>query len=232
MQVLLVTAILLGLGGSLHCLGMCGPLVLSIHHGTSDGGVWSGLLYHISRAFIYGLMGLVFGLVGQGLYWMDIQQYLSILAGVVLLIVVLWPKLNFRWIPSFLQNFVQKSFHKLQSLPVLLRIPALGMLNALLPCGLVYTALGVSLVTARTSIEGFIFMFVFGLGTLPALWILGIVRGRLKWSKWKNAHLAVRSLTLVVAALLILRGLDLGIPYVSPAQNPATQTMGECCSSK
>ncbi len=229
MQVLLISATLLGLGGSLHCLGMCGPLILKLHQGTGLSKSWHSLVYHLSRALTYGLMGLLIGMVGKGLYLMNIQQYLSILAGIVLIVLLIWPHLKSTRIPSPLRNFNARNFTKFTRLPSSIKFPALGMLNALLPCGLVYTAIGVSLVSASSPLDGFLFMFVFGLGTLPALWSISLLGSKFSLSRIRSARWLVNTFTLVVAVMLILRGMNLGIQYLSPKQNTEQTTMDACC---
>ncbi len=229
MSSLVASALLLGLGGSLHCLGMCGPLVLRLHHGDIGAGHLQTLAYHVFRALTYGVMGLLVGLLGQGLYLMDVQQYLSILAGVVMLLILLRPDLQFKWIPKAVRDFNARNYKRFLQLPAYIKFPALGMLNALLPCGLVYTALGVALVSAQTPLLGFLFMFLFGLGTLPALWALSMLGTRLDARKIRGARWLLQGFTVLVAVLLILRGLNLGIKYISPKQNKAQTELRECC---
>ncbi len=229
MTALLISSVLLGLGGSLHCLGMCGPLVLRLHHGDMGASIGQTVVYHVARALTYGVMGLLIGLLGQGLYLMNVQQYLSILAGVVMLLIVWRPRLSVRWIPRWVQEFNTRNYKKFLQLPNYLKFPALGMLNALLPCGLVYTALGVAAVTASSPALGFLFMFVFGLGTLPALWALSLAGSRLDMRRWRGARWLLQGFTVVIAVLLIMRGLNLGIKYISPKQNTAQTELGDCC---
>ncbi len=229
MQALIISAVLLGLGGSLHCLGMCGPLVLSMHQGGQKISVLQSLSYHLSRALTYGVMGFLFGLLGQGLFLLDVQQYLSIFAGIVLLVIVLRPHLKVNWVPKALRDFNIRNYSRFQKLPSATKFPALGMLNALLPCGLVYTALGVAIVSASTPIQGFLFMFIFGLGTLPALWSLTLFGSKLKGAKMQKAKWLTTAFTLVVVFMLILRGMNLGVQYISPKQDLAKKEFNSCC---
>ncbi len=224
-----ISAVLLGLGGSLHCVGMCGPLVLRLHHENTGSSIWNTLAYHLSRSLTYGMMGIILGLFGRGLYLLNVQQGLSVIAGIVMLVILFWPSLKVIRVPGLLKNFNKKYYSKFLQLPASIRYPALGMLNALLPCGLVYTALGVSLVSNHHPLHGFLFMFIFGLGTLPVMWALSYLGNNFVSLRIKKIRWVLNSFTFVVALMLILRGLNLGIPYLSPQINSEKQTVEACC---
>jgi sulfite exporter TauE/SafE len=108
------------IGGSLHCLGMCGPLALSIPFGTSGSSKKLRLLiYYFSKAIAYGSMGAIFGLFGKGLIMMQWQQALSIVAGIFIILWVSFPVLT----PGKGSYLFQKQFavlyNKLQHRPKL-----------------------------------------------------------------------------------------------------------------
>lgn len=213
---LLLMALALGLGGSLHCLAMCGPLVLQVPFASQDKGLMHTVLYHTGKATAYGSMGLVAGLVGRGFQVFNWQQLLSIAAGVAMLVMVALPGITKRWAGNFL--FSKQLGNLLRNMavqPKWWQFAALGFLNGFLPCGLVYGALAAATVTTNAWF-GFVFMFVFGLGTMPALALLSLVGKPLLGRVRTRLRFVPAAFSVAVALLLILRGLNLGIPYISP----------------
>lgn len=225
---MLWTALLIGLSSSLHCAGMCGPIALAIGStSVSSRQRWitGRVLYNVGRTTTYVLLGVLFGLVGQGFVWSGMQQSLSIGLGILLLIVLLlqgqaekqllrWPWLD------------RRLLHLRKALGQLLRqeqLPAmfhLGLLNGLLPCGMVYLALAGAL-TQPTLGRSMAFMAVFGIGTLPVMLSLSLGGPLLSQRLKQYSRQVMWGASFVVAVLLILRGLDLGIPYLSPALTQA-----------
>lgn len=228
------TALVLGLAGSLHCIGMCGPLYIRFQL-QEQHTLWNKVLYFGGKTLSYGVLGLLVGMLGKAfslggshLALFSNQQILAVVSGVALLLITIYPfllnKISFN-------PMLQKGFQKLQQLSA--RIPSglfsllSGMLNGLLPCGLVYAALAMAVVNHQ-GMNSFLFMVFFGIGTIPSLVLLQLInkgigqRGRLIL---KNSSFY---LSLVVAAFLILRGMNLGIPYVSPHMDTQTHEMS-CC---
>lgn len=225
-------AFLTGLLGSFHCLGMCGPIAMIAPQGQSYGKFISGrLLYNLGRITTYATIGLLLGAFGMGLQLAGIQQYVSIIMGVVLLVIALSKitgigKLgNNTWFGGLKQK-VEKLFSKFITKPSLSSQYTVGLLNGLLPCGLVYIALAGAVTTTHTT-EGALYMALFGLGTLPMMFSVSIAS---RWITYKARTKIMRTLpyfVMVVAVLFILRGMNLGIPYVSPQLNAQNQM--ECC---
>ena len=230
---LLTPAFVMGFAGSLHCLGMCGPIAMALPIGS--GGAWqrfrNASLYNLGRVTTYAGFGLVFGSIGKAIPWFGWQQRFSVALGVVILLHLLIPRL----FPSFSAHpFVLRSMTRLRH-----RISrfvfrgdagslyATGVLNGLLPCGLVYMALTGAAVTGD-SLHGMAFMAAFGLGTLPSLLATGLM------GNWMRQPLRIRLMKIypavltVMAALLILRGLNLGIPGVSPSLNHTASPEVSC----
>jgi sulfite exporter TauE/SafE len=210
------TAISLGLVSSLHCLGMCGPLVLVLP-GQRDH-TWqvlgSGLEYNLGRILTYGIMGLVFGLVGKGLLMAEVQQWVSIVLGGILIIgAILGFSLEsgiYRWKPiAKVSGFVKQSFSQLLARQQ--RLFAFGLLNGLLPCGMVYLALA-GAITMQTAVGGATFMLAFGLGTLPAMLAPFFVGQGIK--QWLRRHLRTIQTVAMLAmgVVLITRGLQIEFP--------------------
>ncbi|HXF09147.1 MAG TPA: sulfite exporter TauE/SafE family protein [Desulfuromonadaceae bacterium] len=222
-------AFVLGLFGSLHCAGMCGPLTLAMPVGGRNAGgfVIGRFMYNGGRIVTYSLIGTVFGVFGKSLVLIGVQRWASIGVGVMLLLGLVVSTRGMIWSP--LIRAVEKI--KVKMAPLLRQrsltsLFTLGMLNGLLPCGLVYVAAGASAVTGGV-VSGTLSMLFFGLGTLPMLLAIGLSRTmfppiwRLKLLK------AVPLSVFILAALLILRGLALGIPYLSP-----DLASGSCCHMK
>lgn len=222
---------LLGFAGSLHCLGMCGPLALALpapRDASRAFRAWGRLLYNLGRTVTYAAMGLLAGLIGHVLQLGGFQQTVSIVLG-VLLIATLF--LNSRHMPEWVLNRfyrpVQRGLGALLRRKGNLGLFQVGLLNGLLPCGLVYAALaGASLQTGP--LLGAFYMALFGLGTIPMMFAISMGGLTLRSPRFQPVlQYLVPALTLTAGALLILRGLSLGIPYLSPDLS----TPGGCCGS-
>lgn len=215
-------AFILGLAGNLHCVGMCGPIALAMPGPASLRARLPGVLvYQAGRITTYVLLGAVAGLFGQGIALAGFQQGLSLLAGAFLLLAALglWQgEQRFAVLPPvsralvWLRSRLARYLHT-GSLSARYN---LGILNGLLPCGMVYAALAGAL-TAGDLLSSAAFMGLFGLGTLPLMLMLSLAGGMVPQGLRKAARPIVSGITLVFALLLLLRGMDLGIPYLSPA---------------
>lgn len=223
---MLWTAFILGLAGSLHCAGMCGPLVLAMT--SVSQGRRSGLLlmiaYHAGRIGTYALLGGVFGMLGRSLALAGLQRWVSIGAGVLLLaglasVLPGWGSAGLVTVVAGLRKVAAPWMRK----PNVSARMVLGSINGLLPCGLVYAA-GAGSAAAGSLGESVAYMTVFGLGTLPMM--LGLsMTGRALPLRWRTGIQGWVPWTLgLVGVLLIIRGLGLGIPYLSPAM-----ATGSCC---
>lgn len=223
MQISIVFEIgfLMGLLGSVHCIGMCGPLVMALPIAQKTNlQKWISLaLYHIGKISSYALLGIIFGLLGSQFPLYILQQNLSIVIGVVMLLYVVYvfilkPKqivnLNFLYKPIVSQ--LGKLF-KRKSLATFLLI---GFLNGLLPCGMVYLALTSALAT-QNLLNGGLFMLFFGLGTVPALLMVAIGGQYMGLTFRTKLQQLLPIFIFGMGVMLILRGLNLGIPYISPA---------------
>lgn len=230
---LLIAAITLGFFGSFHCIGMCGPIALALPiHQFSPLKKYIGiLLYNFGRVITYTLLGLLFGLLGQTFFLGGLQQALSITLGILLLLGLIatytqWfqtPQLQFIYqAVNSLKNQLGNLFNK-QGLHFLFFI---GLLNGLLPCGLVY--LGIAGAVATGSFDkGALFMFYFGLGTIPMMYAVAYL-GQFVSMNFRNViKRAMPFVIATMAILLILRGLNLGIPYVSPVIEQQSSATGK-----
>jgi hypothetical protein len=212
------TAFLLGLVGSLHCAGMCGPLALALPHaGRNAGAFFAGrIAYNLGRVVTYCAMGLLFGLLGQSLSLAGVQRWVSIALGVALLAGLFASRKLALWRPVTL--FVDRlkspmgSLLQRRSLDSLL---LLGLLNGLLPCGLVYVACAGATATGGLHL-GALYMLAFGAGTVPMMLAISLSGKLVPFSLRLKLLKAVPLAVFILGTLLILRGMSLGIPYVSP----------------
>lgn len=220
---MLVSALILGLLGSLHCVGMCGPIafMLPVDRSNSFKKVSQIGMYHFGRLLAYSIIGLVFGLVGQSLYIFGIQQQLSIIIGVLMIVVVVLPhktigKYNLSRPLYKIISKVKTSLGKALKKKTADTFLTIGFLNGFLPCGLVYMAVFGAVATGSL-LEGSLYMILFGLGTIP-LMTSAIYLGKFLNSTLKQRiQKAIPVFVVIIGALFILRGLGLGIPYLSPA---------------
>lgn len=238
-------AIAFGLGvmGSFHCLGMCGPIALSLPLANRNFSsvVAGSLLYNLGRAFTYAFLGMIVGLLGESVTFIfsDYQQKVSVFIGILLLLSVLVPALfnplkkinpQFYSLSHFLKNKLSIFLYRKSNTALFM----IGILNGLLPCGMVYTALTLAFSTVNTSMAA-AFMFVFGLGTLPSMLFVNITSGWLN-QQWKSKiNKLIPYVTVLMAVIFILRGLNLGIPYLSPAISSNTEKNCvdlKCCPKK
>jgi len=216
-----LTAFTLGLTGSLHCIGMCGPLALALpSQGMSRSGHVLGiLLYHTGRVMTYSIGGLVFGLLGRSVYLAGWQQGFSMTLGVIVLAVLTWGRLGDRAMMG--HNFISRRgriwrwIGQLWQSSSCSRFLWLGMVNGLLPCGMVYIAIAGALTSSRTS-DAIGFMASFGVGTLPLMLVVHYYSRVISLSFRRHYRRMVPFLIATMGVLLILRGLNLGIPFISP----------------
>ncbi|MBZ4191064.1 sulfite exporter TauE/SafE family protein [Niabella beijingensis] len=210
----------IGMAGSLHCVGMCGPLALSLplQGGTRAARLLSILFYNLGRTVTYFTMGLVLGWAGRRLLFTGYQQFFSIALGVLLLVLLLCsrylPQVTFfsgvqLYIKQTLARFLMRKNHTAMFLVI-------GMLNGLLPCGLVYMAVTTALLSGGP-VQAGLLMTAFGLGTLPLMALLMLTGHRLSLPLRSRLKKAVPFFIAGVAILMVLRGLNLGVPYISPA---------------
>lgn len=228
----LISGLSIGFLGSFHCIGMCGPIALALPVKSYSGvRKYFGILsYNTGRAVTYSLLGLIFGFLGSRFRLWGLQQVLSITAGLMILLFIFSRFTLSSKIPwmSVVQQKIQ------QRLGQLLRIserPAslfpIGLLNGLLPCGLVYVAIAAALATMDTW-QGVLLMFSFGLGTIPVMAALMHFGHLISARARHTLNRAVPYFVGVMAVMLILRGLNLGIPYLSPKMEKDA-TEASCC---
>jgi uncharacterized protein len=220
------TAFILGLVGSLHCAGMCGPLALALPGAATSSARFAlgRVAYNLGRIVTYCALGLLFGLFGKTLLLAGVQRWVSISLGVVLIVGLFTSRKLALWKPvTLLVNQLKSRMSGLLRQRSLVSVGALGLLNGLLPCGLVYVAAAGATATGHI-LNGAIYMAAFGAGTLPMMLAIGF-GGKLVPPSFRfKLRAAIPVSVFLLGALLILRGMSLGIPYVSP-----DLVAGTCC---
>ncbi len=221
-----LSAFVLGLMSSLHCLGMCGPIQTAF----AGGSLSRLLVYHSGRLLMYLLLGLLVGALGSGAGLMHAQQGVSLLIGFVVLTYAVFPS-KFTKVNDELSKMLVRTsskLHRFNKRPLLFRL-MLGGVNGLLPCGMVYFAVSASLVDpSPMSSAGF--MLLFGMGTLPLLTFLpaGI---RTLWLKVSTNRPVIQKAALVLlAGLFLSRGFNLSIPGLTHGVH--MQAQAPVCSSR
>ncbi|MEZ4961806.1 MAG: sulfite exporter TauE/SafE family protein [Saprospiraceae bacterium] len=212
----LLTAFTIGLFGSLHCVGMCGPIALAVGGQCSVVGIRPLLLYNLGRTFTYSVLGLLIGLIGKGLFIAGLQQSLSIVVGIMLLAVAL-----------FSINVEQK----IVNIPFMARLLfslksgmgrwlkkrggagsfMVGTFNGLLPCGLVYMAMVGALSTGNWW-SGAAYMALFGLGTFPLMLLTGLAGHQISLKARAFLQKAYPIFLVLFALLFIFRGMNFQVP--------------------
>jgi sulfite exporter TauE/SafE len=221
------TGFVLGLVGSLHCAGMCGPLALALPAtGPSTGAFVLGrLAYNLGRIVTYCCLGLIFGLVGRTLLLAGIQRWVSIGLGAALLVGLFASRRLVSWRPvTALVEALKSRMAALLRRRSFFSLALLGLCNGLLPCGLVYVACGAVATSSSGILAGAEYMAAFGVGTVPMMLAISLsgrlvpLRLRLQLGK------AIPVSVFLLAVLLLLRGMSLNIPYLSP-----DLSTGSCC---
>jgi hypothetical protein len=220
---MLYSAFFFGLISSFHCIGMCGPIamMLPVDRFNPTKKAFQILTYHLGRLIAYGTIGLVFGLVGRGFFIAGIQQNLSVFIGIAMITVILLPEKMFAKYnlskPIFVliskiktslgKQFRNKSYKSLFTI---------GLLNGFLPCGMVYVAL-FGAIAMQNAGFGVLYMVLFGLGTVPLMSSVVYINSYLTIPIRNKIQKVIPYVAVLIGVLFILRGLGLGIPYVSPA---------------
>ena len=213
---------MIGFVGSLHCIGMCGPIILAmpVHTGEPVERIIRSIIYHAGRATTYAILGSLIGLAGGAFFIVGHQQKISIVIGAVIILVALTPKKAMTKIdPTVWLGRLNIKIHsrlanwfKGRSLGSTI---VMGMLNGILPCGLVYVALAGALASGDP-VSAASYMLVFGLGTFPALLLVHLTGDMLSIGIRSKLLKLMPVVYVVLGLLFILRGLDLGIPFLSP----------------
>jgi len=222
------TAFLLGLVGSLHCAGMCGPLALALPAtgNTTPGYVLGRLAYNAGRIITYCALGIVFGLAGWTFLLAGLQRWVSIALGVALLVGLFASRRLALWRPvTAAVNQLKSGMSGLLRRRSFTALAVLGLLNGLLPCGLAYVACAGAAATGGV-LAGAQYMAAFGVGTVPMMLAISLSGNLVPTALRLKLVKTIPVCVFLLATLLIMRGMSLGIPYLSPDMSG---TGPSCC---
>ncbi|MAD96156.1 MAG: hypothetical protein CMB99_02405 [Flavobacteriaceae bacterium] len=231
---MLLTALLFGLVGSLHCVGMCGPiaLMLPVERKNKTKQFFQVSSYHLGRIFTYAIIGLLFGTLGKTFNLLGFQQYISIISGVLMIAIILFPRIVHQFGVS--QKLTKLIFTIKNKLGSELKKKdnntffTLGFLNGFLPCGLVYMAVLGALASSHF-LEGSLYMVLFGLGTVPLMTAITYAPNLNLFGKTLNFKKVIPVLVVFMGVLFVVRGLGLGIPFLSPIPSLEMVSHGAMC---
>ncbi len=231
-----ITALVVGFLGSLHCIGMCGPIAvaLPVPNSSNISFITGRLLYNVGRVVSYAMLGAIFGLLGSRIVLFGYQQGLSIALGVMIILFVLLPT---KWKYKFsalapvqkIINPLKLSIGKLFKQSSFSSLFLIGFLNGFLPCGFVYIGLAGAM-AAGNAISGMGVMMMFGIGTIPAMFAVSVFGKYITINIRRKLTKVIPVLAVLLAVIFILRGLNLGIPYLSPKfETKAAVQQIDCC---
>ena len=215
----------LGIAGSVHCLAMCGPLVLAVGRANGPHRLRHALLYHGGRVLLYMLLGTAAGLLGSTFALAGLGRGVSIAAGVILIAGALahqrWLRARSggRW-SSSIARWLASAHRWGKGRPV--TGPVLtGALNGLLPCGLTYAAVTAAVALGSPAAAA-AFMAGFGIATAPALLALVFTAAAVPPQLRLRLRRLAPAALVILGALLIARGLM--PPAHAPQSGVATAT--------
>jgi uncharacterized protein len=199
----------MGLSGSIHCVGMCGPLMTIAYYKNSSLSLHL-LLYHFMRIISYAMIGLMVGSISEVFYIYQIQSWMALIMGLVLLTYVITSRLS-TTSNGNIAGYINKQFillyNKYLSSHSYKNTAISGILNGFLPCGLVYAAMAMAF-SNRGAIDGVIGMALFGLGTLPLLLIIftnnTISKKIKKYSGIQNIGMTLAAIILILRSVLTI----------------------------
>jgi sulfite exporter TauE/SafE len=231
---MLIAGFGLGAAGSLHCVGMCGPLSLALPTAGLKPvkRIFYLLSYQAGRVISYAFLGLLVGLAGESLDMAGLQQQFSIIAGIIIFLaaILYWLRktaFHFSFLPGFfhfMQQLTGKLLYKARDPRGFLLF---GIANGFLPCGMIYIALAAA-ITAPAIGDAVLFMVLFGAGTLPAMMLVGYMGQLINLRARQSMRKAVPFFITLMALVLLLRGLNLGIPFLSPDLSMQNKETIEC----
>jgi len=232
---MIVSGFIIGLVGSLHCVGMCAPIALALPiAGDSKSKLILGrLLYNFGRVLTYSLFGFVFGLIGDRIKLFGLQQSVSVILGGLIILRILIPQKysvsRFRYFQLPVAK-LKLQFSKVFGKNSMKSLFVIGILNGFLPCGFVYVGIA-GAIAVGSAVGGTAFMALFGLGTVPVMFAASLFSSVLSIKARLNFRKAIPVFSFLIGVLFILRGLNLGIPYVSPKiSSSQSQTEIDCCT--
>ncbi|OCX53888.1 hypothetical protein BEL04_06270 [Mucilaginibacter sp. PPCGB 2223] len=222
-------AFFIGLFGSIHCVGMCGPLAFAIPVSTERWWLVLAdkIIYNLGRIISYVFLGLLIGLVGKQLWVLGLQQIIGFISGLLIIIAGLSRMLKLTIGSSRVSSFFFAPVNRLLSHALQHKAGHLiiGMLNGLLPCGFVYLALAGAINTA-SSIGAAQYMLWFGTGTFPLMLAATIGSGYIGPVFRRRINKAIPYFMVLLGFWFILRSAGINIPYLSAPLTHLTNACG------
>lgn len=219
--IFLTTGFTVGFG---HCIGMCGPIVISMSMNFKPGNTfWPQALYHAGRVSTYSLLGGIMGITGSFAMVTSslalIQKSVLIFSGVLIVFmgILMSPwliKISCFSTGTGVQTFFTKAFGSLARLKSTLTYFPLGLILGLLPCGPVYTVL---IASARAGMDapdiytgfakGMVLMLAFGIGTIPALFLVAKLAGTVNFKQRQIIYKLSSIIMMGVGIYFIIKGI-------------------------
>lgn len=212
-------AFFIGLLGSVHCIGMCGPLAFAVP--IRNNSWWlivsDKTLYNIGRIITYSFLGLIVGFIGKQFWLLGMQQGVSLGSGLLIIMAGFSRLFKVRMKDNAILSKVLAPVNRLLNYALQHRAGHLviGLLNGFLPCGFVYLAL-VGAINTSSPLASAQFMFWFGAGTFPLMLIATVSSGFIRPVLRRRINRAMPYLMVCLGFWFILRGLNMNIPYLSP----------------
>ncbi len=229
---MLINGLIFGLISTLHCAGMCGPLAFYIPSQVKGDKRVFAILYQVGRISIYVSIGLMVYILGMSFSFFKLQQTLSVVMGSLMVVYVLWPLMKLPKIKLFsnIQGNVLKKISSAIGAYGNKSALGIGIMNGLLPCGAIYIA-ALYCASFNQVSDAIIYMVLFGLGTMPVFIAAWMLLSKQFSFKVKRFTYLYKALPLIVGVLMILRGSNLGIPYLSPELENSNQIVNvkNCC---
>jgi sulfite exporter TauE/SafE len=212
-------AFFIGLFGSVHCIGMCGPLAFAVpsFHTRWWLVVADKIIYNLGRVVSYSFLGLLFGLIGKQLWMYDMQQGVSVISGMLIIMAGLSRLYNIRLKDKKVLSVLLLPVNKMLNYALQHKAGhfIVGVFNGFLPCGFVYLAL-VGAINTTTPIAAAQFMFWFGMGTFPLMLLATVSSGFMGPAVRRRINKGMPYLMVCLGIWFLVRGLNLNIPYLSP----------------
>jgi sulfite exporter TauE/SafE len=229
----LINGLIFGLISTLHCAGMCGPLAFYIPTQVKGDKRVFAILYQVGRISIYVAIGLMVYLLGMSFSFFKLQQTLSVVMGSLMVVYVLWPLLKLpkvKWFAN-VQIIVLKKISAAIGANSNKSALGLGLMNGLLPCGAIYIA-ALYCASFDQVTDAILYMVLFGFGTMPVFIAAWMLLSKQFSFKVRRFTFLYKALPLIVGILMILRGTNLGIPYLSPELENSSQKVSvkNCCN--
>lgn len=230
---MVINGLIFGLISTLHCVGMCGPLALAVPSKVKTNKWLFAILYQMGRISVYILLGMLAFTIGFSFSLFKVQQYMTIVFGALLVVYALLSYFKFHQKSKFglkYSQLISKGFGSVLNLHPVMSSLSLGIMNGLLPCGAIYLA-AIYASGFTNAYDAIFYMFLFGLGTMPvfiAAWLFTFNKFQFNI---KKLNIVYKLLPLLIGVLMILRGSNLGIPYLSPELNESQgkPQIENCC---